>query len=474
MRILNFPLWSILFFLLSGCSDSMKNPRSESSTVADNRRPNVILVSDDTLRADFLSAYREDALKTKALDALAEDGVLFERAYSSAPWTLPAMTSILTGWSVDVHRVVKQNSRLPDGAMTLAERLKEAGYQTAAFGQNRFLSRDHNLHQGFDAFDFYPKLQGESSNLKAKDDKELRTHITSPQLTTLAMDWIKRRESDPFFLWLHYFDPHPPYTPHPSYRPSESPPPNIQWRFPRKNEKRSTVGVLTAAEQAWVQRLYAAEVQQVDTSLGRLLEFLEREGLYEESLVIFTSDHGEEFWEHGGYEHGHSLYNEVISVPLILKPPGRGSPGRRVPTSVSTVGIFGTVLELCGLDFEAEDFSFPSLASFWQEPGPRVPIAVGSGGVLYGSDQRSMILGSSKIILDLKTGETEIFDLAADYGELRPLVKVDSEQENILEQALERNLRTARRLRARHNMPPAQFFSLDESSIAHLKALGYL
>lgn len=467
-------LLAVLWF--SGCNKTEPGTESTVSKQKVPDRPNVILISDDTLRADFLSAYRASALATPAIDSLAKDGVLFEQAFSSASWTLPSMVSIMTGLSSDVHQVVKRRSRIPDSSVTLAERLQSAGYQTAAFGRNHFINEEHNLNQGFDFFDFYPKHWDMPEDVKEAEGLSEAPHVGTVQLTNLAMDWIQNKDEKPFFLWLHYLDPHQPYVMKPRFLPPGVPDEDRRWKRPKRGKETSEYTNMSQEEKSWARTLYASEIQQIDADISRFLDFLKQINLYNDTLIVFTGDHGEELWDHQDAGHGHSLYNEVLRVPLIFKLPQ--SPdrfrGMRVGNSVSTSGIYGTILELCREEFEAEEYSFPSLVSLWEDPSTREDRPVVSQGVIFGEEKRSVILGTTKIIRNLETGETSYYDLASDPGEHFAL---GPEREGFIElmnQAQERSIRDARRLRALHGLSEPETIEFDQRSIANLKALGYL
>jgi arylsulfatase A-like enzyme len=178
---------------------------------------------------------------------------------------------------------------------------------------------------------------------------------------------------------------------------------------------------LTPEQREWIRTLYLAEVQFVDEQIGRVLDYLENEGLYEESLIILTSDHGEEFWEHGGYEHGHSTFQEVIAVPLMIKLPG--ARGRTdIQDFVSTAGVASTVLDLAGLDYRGPCRPAVSLKPFWNRQGsqPSADYLI-SRSNLYGEDQETVLFNGLKLIQWSKTGHEALYDLRADALEQQPL-----------------------------------------------------
>ena len=184
----------------------------------------VILITVDTLRADALSAYDRDAAPTPYIDQLARDGLMFTKALSPAPWTLPAMASIMTGVSPSVHGAIKRDSRLSDNAKTLAEYMREAGYRTAATGDNSLLKPAHNLTQGFEDYNFFPKrsMGGSFGAVLLETRRRFQTEVSTEGLTDLFADGVRANRKNDFFLWFHYYDPHGPYAPPPRFLPEES------------------------------------------------------------------------------------------------------------------------------------------------------------------------------------------------------------------------------------------------------------
>jgi arylsulfatase A-like enzyme len=275
---------------------------------------NVLLVTLDTTRADRLGCYGYTDAHTPALDSLAAQGVLFERAFTPAPVTLPAHASLLTGLVPPVHGV-RDNGiyRLRDEAVTLAELLGDAGMVTAATVAAYVLASRFGLAQGFSHYD---------ERLKGQLGKPAAFYVERPaeEVTDAALGWLeKRNDKKNFFLWVHYFDPHSPYVP----------PARFDSLCPG--------------------RPYDGEIAYMDSQLGRLLGALRSDGQYENTLVVVVGDHGEALGEHGEPTHGIFLYNSTVRVPLIVKFPAGEHAGGRVDANVSLVDIFPTVLERAGL-----------------------------------------------------------------------------------------------------------------------------
>src|SRR5262249_8270931 len=256
---------------------------------ARRHRPNVLVVTVDTLRADRLGCYGFGLAQTPAIDRLANEGVRCTDAATSAPITLPAHSSIMTGLYPPAHGVRDNgNYALAPEAVTLAERLEAAGYRTGAFVSAAVLTRRYGLDQGFEVYD---------DDLWTEDEPELFMVRERPAARTadraLAWldDWRKNVPGRPFFMWIHFFDPHQPYK------------------------------VRSADLAALAPTPYDAEVAEADRGVGRLIEWLRRRGLLDDTLVVFTADHGESLDEHGEPTHGIFIYDATIHVPLIWRLP---------------------------------------------------------------------------------------------------------------------------------------------------------
>ncbi|HEU5321013.1 MAG TPA: cation:dicarboxylase symporter family transporter, partial [Methylomirabilota bacterium] len=314
-------------------------PRPEPAApavAAKGKRPNVLLYLVDTLRADRLGCYGYGRPVSPHLDAFAGRAVLFERAVAQSPWTRPSVASILTGLLPTAHGVQTLEDRLPEAARTLPEILRAAGYRTAALSTNHHVATGTGLAQGFD--DFFL-------------DEE---HHAEP-VVRRAVAWLDRRTAKerPFFLYVHTLDPHAPYQPPavwrqrfaPGVRPEAGSREDLDRLYRSRGEER-------AARIAEVSRLYDAEIAAGDEAFGQLLAALRERGLYDDTLIVFVSDHGEELGERGGLGHGHSLYQELLSIPLVVKPAGRQPAGRRSSRLAQQVDLLPTVLAAAGLPLE--------------------------------------------------------------------------------------------------------------------------
>jgi arylsulfatase A-like enzyme len=445
--------------------------------VAEPRR--VILIVVDTLRYDALSCDVEEGQRTPSSLALARDGIVFEGAHTPAPWTLPSVCSLLTGLSPSVHLAVKPETALPGRVPTLAERLSAAGVRTAAFGENGFLKPHSHLSRGFDEYTWFPR-EGPAPLLGAKLvrralGRRFRDEADASWLTELACDWIGRHSAEDSFLWLHYFDPHVPYAPPPELQPRGAPPARIGRAFVDPQEVRLGLLEPTPTERQWIRDLYAGEVRYFDRELGRLVACLEERGLYESTSIVLTADHGEELWDHDGFEHGHTVYEELLHVPLVIKTAGSAPHGLRGRESrpVSTVSVTPTILSLFGIELDPADFSEPSLLAL--DPEPRVSVRdhpIFAGGQLYYAQREAVISDGLKYIVRPGNHAEELYRL----GEGERVSVADSEPERMAELRvlLEQHHAAAAALRERYGIEGPEIGVLDEATARDLRELGYV
>ena len=315
--------------------------------------PSVILIMVDTLRADHLSCYGYDAIQTPAIDALAADGTRFAHAYSQASWTRPSVATILTSLYPSSHKAVHKSDILPDAVTTLPEVLQAAGYHTVGFANNINIAPLFNFQQGFDDYVFlepafffgatesasqltlYNQLRLIRERYLSRVKHVENYYQPAEVVTDRALAWAGEQAagSQPFFLFLHYMDPHDPYFTHPwngealARVADPNPPPSLAARY---------------------RRAYDGEITYLDAQLGRLFAGLKAQGVYDTTLIVLTADHGEEFCEHGGWWHGQTLYDEQLTVPLIAKAPRGGPAGVVGEAMVGSVDIAPTIIVAAG------------------------------------------------------------------------------------------------------------------------------
>jgi arylsulfatase A-like enzyme len=444
------------------------------------RVPHVFYVIIDTLRADALSCYSDWGTSTPNLDRFAAESVRFETAVSPAPWTVPGVGSLMTGLSPLVHGATRSGIRVPDTATTLAEHFRDMGYPTAAIGENPHLSPHvANLNQGFDTYAIYPEMPTDTmgDKLIARILHGLRGKVqgvSTRGLTDMAIRWVDEHAAGPFLLWLHYFDPHLPYAPPAKYLEGTKRSAQIGDSFVDMPNIREGHLTLSAEDRTRVRELYLAEVRYVDDQFGRFLDKLKELGIYDDALIVVTSDHGEEFWEHNGFEHGHTLYREVLNVPLIIKTPG-GKHRGVVHQPVSTERVMPTILDLCGVDHDADQLSGRTLAQLLADPNAETARGtILSTGLMYYENRISLQFDQYKYIQRLVSGKEELYDLENDPMELDSLIYRRPEVVERARALLAENVQAAMKLKDELGIGDAETIEYDEQTIRQLRSLGYL
>lgn len=371
-------LVAVVIPFLAGCRASAPKP------------PNVLLYVVDTLRADALRCYGNARVDTPHVDALARAGTLFENAVSNASWTRPAMASLFTGLYPTRHATQGQGDMLPAGVDTLAGVLARHGYATGFLTANPNTSAFWGLGRGFaDMLEFYKRV---------------------PEVVTRATEWIDQNK-EPFFLAILTIEPHFPYVAAPKefdrfggdYR---GPVDGSTWELPGAE--------LSPEDRDRILSLYWAQVAFNDASFGRLLAHLDARGRLDDTVVVFTADHGEEFWEHGRRGHGFSLAEGVTRIPLVVAYRGSDRVGRglRVTPTVELVDVFPTVLDLAGIAAPPALDGRSLLAA-----ADDTNAAVFASLAANDQDLRALWLPPWKLVWNLRTGDYSLYDLASPAGE---------------------------------------------------------
>nr|MDJ0867385.1 sulfatase [Myxococcota bacterium] len=435
--------------------------RIDAARPAAGARPDVLLLLLDTLRADALGVHGAAPSPSPALDALAAESVVFERAIAAAPWTVPSVIALLSGRhpsSFDPDRGrPRPDLRLATGVPTLPQALRAAGYHVAGFTKNPLVGPGSGLEAGFEV---YEHVGG--------DDAELRS---GAQLVDATLRWARvfgawRRDGGdaPFFLSVHFMDPHVDYLPPRAFRSPET----RAYRGPFDG-RAATLHRMTRSgpgpadgEIAQMRRLYRDEVAYLDAQVARLLAGLTALGLLDprQSVLVVTSDHGEQFGEHGRFEHG-DLHVENVHVPLWIRAPGLAP--RRVPQVVAGVDLTPTLLDLLGL---------PPLAG--QEGRSVAPLLRGDplserpAVTEYGGATR--VTGARWSLLRNGDGSEELYDGVADPREREDRAGAATPERAVLEAALAEH--AARPVPDAG--PPARARPLDPALRERLEQLGYL
>jgi len=418
--------------------------------ISSKRKPNVIVLVADSMRSDHLGRQIDGASITPYLDGLASKSVLFRNTYSGASWTKCAMASLFTGGFTPYHGVARGSGTLSSRCDTIAKMLKRHGYRTMGLVCNIWMAPEtrikggrtaddysYGFGQGFD--DYHLVTPGEWGGA-AESAWAPADVMTGKALK--AVDGCR----EPYFLYVHYMDTHYPWV---IMRPDSftgrysAPGEKNQWKVIRENREiilsANWAGATDDPPDSHVteenrKRLVAAvneSVGYVDSEVGRLLEQLRGAGALDNSVVIFASDHGEEYWERGHIGHGQSLYNEVVRVPLVISAPDLGA--RIVTEPVSSVGIYETIKDLCGLRDDVQPVMAPSLAPYMEGRPPREPQRLYSqlDGNANGATLRKVVGADGReIIVRNQAGSedrVEVYDLKRDSGERTSLTAAAAE-----------------------------------------------
>jgi arylsulfatase A-like enzyme len=431
-------------------------------------KKNVILVIIDTVRGDALGCYGNPLNPSPNIDAVAADGIRFDQAISSSGWTLPSVASLLTGTWPTIHGGMGKITKLTtirDELPTAAEIMKDAGYRTFAFANAAFVSPMLNLDRGFDLFD----------HKYTYNDNYRRANETIAAVIPI----LKKNRSNANFIMIHLFDPHLDYG---------APPP---YRFKYTDGRDTPVAPLdldacldlqqddgdsppSQQDIRYVKNVYMGEINFVDSQIGVLMDQLHALDMYDDSMIIITSDHGEEFWEHGKFEHGHTLYDELVHVPLIIKYPIDIIPAlKTIDTQIRLIDIMPTVFDWLNIE-KPELFIGESLTPLVMggEGGHRGAYCEGT---LYGKNKIAWRGPRYKYILELFRNVEpveELYDWQNDPGESNDLSGTLPEQAEKMRGELIRFFMDITK-RADGMSQPSQV-DLSPDRIEMLKSLGYI
>jgi len=400
---------------------------------------NVLMITLDTTRADHIGAYGYGAAETPRLDALASEGVLFEQTITPTAFTLPSHSSILTGLYPPFHGMrLNGGSALADVHVTLAERLADAGYRCGAVIAAFVLDQRWGLNQGFERFD---------DNIAMEPDQRLDlagVQRRADQVVNLGLEWLGKEDGRPFFAWLHLYDPHIPY----------DPPEPYSSRFGGRG----------------MRGLYDGEIAYTDAQVGRVLDWLEEQGVAEDTVVVVVGDHGESLGEHGENEHGYFVYDASVRVPFIVRVPGADLEGVRVPAQVRTIDVLPTILDLVGVE-APPPLHGESLVPLMLEPGGEGPAYAYSESMAVHLQYGWSALYSVRTVEHkyIEAPRAELYALEDDPAEAENLFRILPDVAEELRAVLE-NLRDEIEAGA----PEIQEADLDEETLGMLAALGYV
>ena len=445
--------------LLSACSTAPPPP------------PNIVVVTLDTTRADHIGAYGYDRARTPNLDALAASGVRFERAWTVSNNTLPAHVSVLSGLQPQRTGVPRNGHKLPKSTPWAPETLKAAGYETAAFVSASALSGKLGLSRGFDLYD-------DSFDVKELDQRQRHGDDT----TDAVLAWLEKPRDKPFFVWVHYFDPHYPYTPPAPYDtmygtgytgPADGSLEYLLRVWGRGGKEKIET---TAADRQRMIDLYDGEIAFLDTQLGRLFSAIDDKGRGEDTLIVVTADHGESLDEHDYlFDHGEYLYEPSLHIPLIVRPPLREDVAPRVvDAAVQNVDVATTALAMAGVPVKApldgmdltpllrgtppdpSDKAFAESCRPWQ-------IERKHKGWKNLYKAQAVREGTLKLIATPYQKRVELYDLATDPQELQDVASVRPDDAQCLADTLEKWRGGA-----------LDIAVPDAENMERIKALGYI
>ncbi len=467
---------SILFltWVLAGCGAAGSRPSGTPGEL-----PNFILIVLDTTRADHLSLYGYPRPTTPNLERFAEHALRFEHAYSTGAWTVPSHASLFTGLLPMTHGATQETSYLADGFQTLAERLREVGYQTASFSDNPYVSTLTNLVQGF-----------ETAREMWREGRTYEGNGLPHPINLRVMEWLRQRDSArPYFIFINYMEPHWPYVAPRFY----------QDRFLPKSVPDETRRAADFPKQAWYLRreeipgsllavrrgLYDAEIAYADAILGDLLSQLRGAGAWDDAWIVVTADHGESLGDHGHVGHALMLYDTLIHVPLLVRRPGEPEAASVRSDLVDLTDVFVTLLEAAGLRagepevwgrnlFDAEGFESKPLVSEYYYPKTflsHFPQDPKLEGLLapYLRRLRAIRQEQHKLIWSSK-GDHELYDMTEQPLEMHNLFDgLPETAQELLEQ-----LETVVERLERPAAPRPEPAPLDRETEEQLRSLGYI
>jgi arylsulfatase A-like enzyme len=423
----------------------------------------IILVSLDTMRGDRLGALGYPKPLTPHLDALAREGVVFEQATSNAPWTLPSHASIFTSLLPFDHGATRETRPLRPSVSTLAERLRNAGYRTAAFTGGAYVSSGFGFGQGFEIYE--DRSEGAEG------------------IAAAALAWVRTVKDQPFFIFVHTYEIHFPYT-HTQF---------VDESFLAQGKKPMTVKelaalhrgklVLSSEDRRFESELYDGDVASADAIMGGMLEQMRHDGILDRAILVVLSDHGDDLWDHADYwspGHGHSVYQELLHVPLIVRSPGLVPPGGRIRTPVSLLDVLPTLLALEGIPGETTDQGRSLAASLTHGIEP-AQVPMNAEATQYGADRFARRDGKFKVIITPSPEEVqagikvhvsplEVYDLLTDPHEKHDLsAAIPPEVSGLIEELWKRVERVWRRGSGAERSAP-----IPQELEEQLRSLGYI
>jgi arylsulfatase A-like enzyme len=341
--------------------------------------PNVLLILSDALRADHLGCYGYFRQTSPNIDRFADECLVFERAFSPSPWTKTTVGSILTSLYPHEHGAFRWADNLSNMNLTLTEIFRNKNYRTFSIQANRIITSRYGFHQGFQTY------------------KEM-TNDLAENLTDEFIPWLNRSKRRPFFAYLHFMDTHFPY----------NVPIDYTRTFAREGQSHLKLDELISqdirlltemgmpqSDKDYIVNLYDDSIAYFDIHFNRILDALRANQLMDKTIIILLSDHGEEFWRHGSFEHGHTLYNELLHVPLLIRYPSILA-AKKFPYPVQLIDLYPTIISLTGIEFDQEISGQDLLPAILNDREPKRVIYF--EGLLRGGEKRGVYKDGWKLI----------------------------------------------------------------------------
>jgi len=420
-------------------------------------KPNIVLITIDTVRADHLGLYGYDRNTSPAISGLSRKGVVFKHAISQSPWTLPSIASIHTSKYPPKHGAIKADTAIKDGLETIAETLKKEGYYNIGIISAHFCGKKYGLAKGFDVFDESQSLGHDA--------------ITSKALTEIALDNLENAPDKPFFLWVHYFDPHYSYVRHPEFGFASFYKGSLPCTLDKKALKnRLNAGQLTDEDLEYIKAVYDEEIAYTDFWVGRLLDEINNRGMAGSTITIVTADHGEYFLERGRFFHGKDVYEELVHVPLVISGAiNKEYHGSVVNQSVEISSIAKTIMEL--VKVEDHGYDGENLLTFAHKTN-KPQFVFSYGCYAWGQDERKTmaVYDKWKLIRNLDDDSYELYNLNVDKKEENDLWQDASGETAAKRKIMKQKLDEF----ASKKIDITAAVEIDKNSLKRLESLGYV
>ncbi len=455
---------------------------------------NVVILMVDKLRRDHLGCYGYERATSPFIDEMARKGIKFNNALTQCSWTLPSVATVFTGRYPTVHGAMTKTDEMPSSWITMAEAFRNNGYSTAAFVTNPYLKKIYNLDQGFDTYDdeflkrtflglaientpylhvIFQSASYSKNLLKSllglpvqqswleEFDRWWSSKLNAENVNRRVLRWVKKNREHPFFLYVHYIDVHGPYYERRPFVKGES---------PEHNEESNPQDESARYVNQQV-NLYDGAIRYVDEQIKWLMQAFKEAGVYDNSLIILTSDHGEEFLEHGGLHHGGTLYEEQLEIPLLIFPSGIVRESREVDPPVGLIDLFPTLNEWLslGLPVQGRAISLKKAILDADDSQLKARTLLFSETDLEDSIRSVLFQNRWKYIENNSKDTRELYDLADDPAEKKNLLAEQSALSTNLAESL-----NAQFTEFEKESVAARHVNLDDWTKKSLKAMGYL